>query len=293
MWTLVFLFSVRRGCWLLREWSSARSCARGAARRVPVSERRRRRRGLATEVSPRRPSGRSSPVPYRTGRTVRGVALLSCAVSVRSHWSGVKRLAWCSRGSPVRSRPWPGRARRVGPAVAALGSARGPPPPLRARGDFDWEDLCFVLTVVTNTVSVNSAVFPQQPTTVWCRWHEEAEPTGPSEATKLDLTTDVTAERGDDIRDTVGEATVQGRTQRLVHHESCAGKPPRSPSRSRRARRAVRYRSPARAGTTAHCTLHGGGAGRGGFPTWALVLALALALQAVRSFTRRLVLVSM
>jgi len=67
VWTLVFLF------WLLREWSIARSCARGAARRVPVSERRRRRRGLATEVSPRRPSGRSSPVPYRTGRTVRGV----------------------------------------------------------------------------------------------------------------------------------------------------------------------------------------------------------------------------
>ena len=135
VWTLVFLFSVRRGCWLLREWSIARSCARGAARRVPVSERRRRRRGLATEVSPRRPSGRSSPVPYRTGRTVRGVALLSCAVSVRSHWSGVKRLAWCSRGSPVRSRPWPGRARRVGPW--ALGSARGrrsaPSPAARPR----------------------------------------------------------------------------------------------------------------------------------------------------------------
>lgn len=92
----------------------------------------------------------------------------------------------------------------------------------------------FVLTVVTNTV--NSAIFPQQPNTVWCRWHEEAEPTGPSEATKLNLKTDVVTlpPRGDDIRDTVGEATVQGRTQRLVHHESCAGKPPRSPSRSRR-----------------------------------------------------------
>ena len=38
---------------------------------------------------------------------------------------------------------------------------------------------------------MNSAIFPQQPNTVWCRWHEEAEPTGPSEATKLNLTTDV------------------------------------------------------------------------------------------------------
>ena len=149
VWTLVFLFSVRRGCSLLREWSIARSCARGAARRVPVSERRRRRRGLATEVSPRRPSGRSSPVPYRTGRTVRGVALLSCAVRVRSHWSGVKRLAWCSRGSPVRSRPWPGRARRVGPWRGPRVRARSAPAAPRARGD--WEDLCFVLTVVTNT----------------------------------------------------------------------------------------------------------------------------------------------
>lgn len=227
-----------------------------------------------------------------TGRTVRGVALLSCAVRVRSHWSGVTRLAWCSRGSPVRSRPWPGRARRVGPW--SLGSA-GAVRPRRSPAVIGWRPV-FVLTVVTSvTNTVNSAISPQQPNTVhvWCRWHEEAEPTGPSEATKLNLTTDVTGYRGDDIRDTVGEATVQGRTQRLVHHESCAGKPPRSPSRSRRARRAVWYRSPARAGTTAHCTLHGGGAGRGGFPTWALVLALALALQAVRSFTRRLVLVSM
>ena len=46
VWTLVFLFSVRCGCWLMREWSVARSCARGAARRVPVSERRRRRRSI-------------------------------------------------------------------------------------------------------------------------------------------------------------------------------------------------------------------------------------------------------
>jgi hypothetical protein len=137
VWTLVFLFSVRRGCWLLREWSVARSCARGAARRVPVSERRRRRRGLATEVSPRRPSGRSSPVPYRTGRTVRGVALLSCAVSVRSVvWREAAGVVFARVSGPVSS-----VAGACG-AVAALGSARGPPPPL-ARGD--WEDLCFCL----------------------------------------------------------------------------------------------------------------------------------------------------
>ena len=99
-----------------------------------------------------------------TGRTVRGVALLSCAVSVRSHWSGVTRLAWCSRGSPVRSRPWPGRARRVGPW--ALGSARGrrsaPSPAARPRCERAIWHMgengipVFVLTVVTNTV--NSAI---------------------------------------------------------------------------------------------------------------------------------------
>lgn len=140
VWTLVFLFSVRRGCWLLREWSVARSCARGAARRVPVSERRRRRRGLATEVSPRRPSGRSSPVPYRTGRTVRGVALLSCAVSVRSVvWREAAGVVFARVSGPVSS---------VAGARAACGAVvpgvrrRGPPPPL-ARGD--WVETCFCL----------------------------------------------------------------------------------------------------------------------------------------------------
>jgi len=119
VWTLVFLFSVRRGCWLLREWSIARTSARGAARRVPVSERRRRRRGLATEVSPRRPSGRSSPVPYRTGRTVRGVALLSCAVSVRAVvWREAAGVVFARVSGPVSS---------VAGARAACGARRGGP----------------------------------------------------------------------------------------------------------------------------------------------------------------------
>ena len=149
VWTLVFLFSVRRGCWLLREWSIARSCARGAARRVPVSERRRRRRGLATEVSPRRPSGRSSPVPYRTGRTVRGVALLSCAgVSVRSVvWREAAGVVFARVSGPVSSvagaRAACG-ARRGGPRVRARSAPAAPPSPAVIR----WEDLCFCLSFI-------------------------------------------------------------------------------------------------------------------------------------------------
>jgi len=50
VWTLVFLFSVRRGCWLLREWSIARTSARGAARRVPVSESEKGAAGAAVSL---------------------------------------------------------------------------------------------------------------------------------------------------------------------------------------------------------------------------------------------------
>ena len=120
VWTLVFPFSVRRGCWLLREWSVARSCARGAARRVPVSERRRRRRSVlySLDVPPvgRRPC-RTRP---GTGRTVRGVALLSCAVRVRS-------VVWRDAAGVVFARVY-------GPGSVAGAWALGSP---RARGDWD------------------------------------------------------------------------------------------------------------------------------------------------------------
>ena len=81
-----------------------------------------------------------------TGRTVRGVALLSCAVRVRSVvWREAAGVVFARVSGPVSS---VAGVRAACGAVAALGSARGPPPPLAvARGDWEdlREDLCFCL----------------------------------------------------------------------------------------------------------------------------------------------------
>ena len=79
VWTLVFLFSVRCGCWLLREWSVVRGARLGGSRLVKGAA------GAALYSLDVPPVGRR-PCRTRpgTGRTVRGVALLSCAVRVRS-----------------------------------------------------------------------------------------------------------------------------------------------------------------------------------------------------------------
>ena len=59
VWTLVFLFSVRCGCWLLREWSVARGARLGGSRLVKGA-------AGAALYSLDVPPG-SSPVPYPTG----------------------------------------------------------------------------------------------------------------------------------------------------------------------------------------------------------------------------------
>ena len=115
VWTLVFLFSVRCGCWLLREWSVVRGARLGGSRLVKGAA------GAALYSLDVPPVGRR-PCRTRpgTGRTVRGVALLSCAVRVRS-------VVWRDAAGVVFARVY-------GPGSVAGAWALGSP---RARGDWD------------------------------------------------------------------------------------------------------------------------------------------------------------